>query len=366
MKNNILINTFKQKLSFLGWFYIIVVSICAVFAYLISPDNSPNANDIQLALAFKKPMTEAKFFKEKIDKEIHSGFFENAIFGEEKNYHLIPLKNYSKTKDSLFIEEYFGENISLRQAAITSYAWKDLGLKNENQFTEKEFITSQKYYLGTDRYGRDMFSRMLIGARVSLFIGIFSVIISLVIGTFVGAYAGYYGGKVDKVLMWIMNVIWSLPSLLLVIALSVAIGKGFYQIFIAIGLTMWVDVARIVRGQFLSLRHKEYVESAKLFGISDFRIMFKHIMPNIYSSLIVIATSNFATAILLEAGLSFLGLGISAPVPSWGNMIKEHYSYIVFDTYYLAIIPGLAIMFLVMSVNFIGNALRDVIDIQQN
>ena len=275
MKSNIILQTFKQKLSFLGWFYIIVISICAVFAYVISPDNSPNANDIQLALAFKKPMTEARFFKQNIPLSNHSNFFQNALNGEEKNYKLIPLKNYQVTKDSLIIEEFFGENISLKQAAISAFSWKELGLEKAADFNEKEFITTQKYYLGTDRYGRDMLSRMLIGARISLFIGIFSVLISIAIGTFVGAYAGYYGGKVDKVLMWIMNVIWSLTSLLLVIALSVAIGKGFYQIFIAIGLTMWVDVARIVRGQFLSLRHKEYVESAKLFGISDFRIMFK-------------------------------------------------------------------------------------------
>ena len=272
MKSNIILQTFKQKLSFLGWFYIIVISICAVFAYIISPDNSPNANDIQLALAFKKPMTEAKFFKQNIQISNHSNFFKNALNGEEKSYKLIPLKNYQVTKDSLIIEEFFGENISLKQAAISAFSWKELGLEKAADFNEKEFITTQKYYLGTDRYGRDMLSRMLIGARISLFIGIFSVLISIAIGTFVGAYAGYYGGKMDKVLMWIMNVIWSLPSLLLVIALSVAIGKGFYQIFIAIGLTMWVDVARIVRGQFLSLRHKEYVESAKLFGISDFRI----------------------------------------------------------------------------------------------
>src|SRR5690606_20832664 len=163
------------------------------------------------------------------------------------------------------------------------------------------------------------------GARISLFIGFISVFISIIMGTIAGAAAGYFGGSIDKSLMWVMSVMWSLPSLLIVIALSVALGKGFYQVFIAIGLTMWVDVARIVRGQFLSIKEKEYVEAATLAGLNSSRIIFRHILPNVKGSLIVVAVSNFATAILLEAGLSFLGLGIQPPAPSWGNMVKEHY-----------------------------------------
>lgn len=226
----------------------------------------------------------------------------------------------------------------------------------EAHFHDKTFL------LGSDRFGRDMFSRLLLGARVSLAVGFASVIISLAIGVLAGAAAGYFGGWIDKTVMWFVSVMWSLPSLLIVIALSVALGKGFYQVFIAIGLTMWVDVARIVRGQFLSLREKEYVEAAKLAGLSNMRIIFRHILPNVKGSLIVVATSNFATAILLEAGLSFLGLGVQAPLPSWGNMIREHYSFIVFDTYYLAVIPGLALMLLIMSFNFASITLRDIFD----
>ncbi|MDX5321242.1 MAG: ABC transporter permease, partial [Bacteroidota bacterium] len=175
---------------------------------------------------------------------------------------------------------------------------------------------------------------------------------------------GYYGGGIDRLIQWLMNVIWSLPTLLLVIAFSMALGKGLWQIFIAIGLSMWVDVARMVRGQVLSLREKEFVEAAKVLGLGDLRILFRHILPNIVGPLTVVAASNFASAILLEAGLSFLGLGVQAPAPSWGQMIKEHYGYIVLDSAYLAIIPGVSIMLLVMSFNFVGNGLRDALDVK--
>ena len=151
--------------------------------------------------------------------------------------------------------------------------------------------------------------------------------------------------------------------MLLVVAISFALGKGFWQIFIAIGLSSWVEVARVVRGQVFSIREKEYIQAAKVLGFGSWRIMFKHILPNLKSSLIVLAVANFGSAILLESGLSFLGLGVSPPTPSWGMMIKEYYAYIMFDSAYLAIIPGLAIMALVMAFNFIGIALRDALDI---
>jgi peptide/nickel transport system permease protein len=179
-----------------------------------------------------------------------------------------------------------------------------------------------------------------------------------------GAIAGYYGGKTDKVVMWAINVIWSIPTLLLVIAITFAFGKGFWKVFIAVGLTMWVEVARVVRGQFLSLRQKEYVDAAKALGYSDFRIIFKHLLPNASGPLIVIAAANFASAILIEAGLSFLGIGAQIPTPSWGNMIKEHYTLITTDLAYLALLPGICIMLLVLSFMLVGNGLRDAFDVR--
>jgi len=141
-----------------------------------------------------------------------------------------------------------------------------------------------------------------------------------------------------------------------------ALGKGFWQVFIAVGLTMWVEVARVVRGQVLSIREKEFIEACKALGYSSFRILFKHIIPNIMSPVIVISAANFASAILVEAGLSFLGIGVQPPIPSWGTMIKDHYGYIIVDLAYLAIIPGLAIMFMVLAFILVGNGLRDALD----
>ncbi len=166
----------------------------------------------------------------------------------------------------------------------------------------------------------------------------FCNIISLIIGITLGAIAGYFKGYVDDIIMWLINVIWSIPTLLMVIAITLVIGKGFWQIFIAVGLTMWVEVARVVRGQVLSVREKEYVEAARALGFGNARIIFRHILPNIMSPVIIISAANFATAILLEAGLSFLGIGVQPPVPSWGTMIKEHYGYIIMDKAYLAIL----------------------------
>jgi peptide/nickel transport system permease protein len=164
--------------------------------------------------------------------------------------------------------------------------------------------------------------------------------------------------------MWFVNVNWSVPTLLMVIAITLVIGKGFWQIFIAVGLTMWVDVARVVRGQVLSIREKEYITACKALGFGNLRILVHHVLPGTIGPVIIIAASNFATAILIEAGLSFLGVGVQPPIPSWGSMIKEHYGYIILDSAHLAILPGLAIMLLVLAFNFVGNGLRDAFDVK--
>jgi peptide/nickel transport system permease protein len=179
-----------------------------------------------------------------------------------------------------------------------------------------------------------------------------------------GAIAGYFGGKVDTFIMWVINVTWSIPTLLLVIAITLALGKGFWQVFIAVGLTMWVEVARVVRGQVMSVKQMQYVNAAKALGFNNFRIITKHILPNSMAPVIIISAANFAAAILIESGLSFLGIGAQPPMPSWGGIIKDHYSYIILGKPYLAIIPGLAIMSLVTAFMLIGNALRDALDVK--
>ena len=167
----------------------------------------------------------------------------------------------------------------------------------------------------------------------------------------------------DRIIMWIINVTWSIPTLLLVIAITLALGKGFWQVFIAVGLTMWVEVARIVRGQIKQFKERQFVIAAKVMGYNDFRIITKHILPNIYSPLIVISAANFAASILIESGLSFLGLGAQPPMTSWGLMIKDHYNYIILGEPFLAIIPGLCIMLLVCAFMLLGNSLRDILDV---
>ena len=190
-------------------------------------------------------------------------------------------------------------------------------------------------------------------------IGIISVLISLIIGLFIGLISGFYGGYIDKISMMIINIFWSIPTLLLVIAFSLALGKGFWQVYVAVGLTMWVEVARVVRGQVISEKNKDYITATKVLGFSDFRVFYYHLIPNIIGPILIISAANFASAILIESGLSFLGIGTQPPMPSWGSMIKDNYQYIILGKEYLAIIPGLAIMLLVTSFMFLGNNLEE-------
>jgi ABC-type dipeptide/oligopeptide/nickel transport system permease subunit len=207
-------------------------------------------------------------------------------------------------------------------------------------------------------------SRLIIGTRVSLSVGLITVLISLTVGIILGSMAGYFRGRTDNIIMWLINVIWSIPTLLLVFAITLLLGKGFWQVFIAVGLTMWVNVARLVRGQVMANKELQYVEAGKALGFSDVRIIGRHILPNILGPILVIAASNFASAIVIEAGLSFLGVGVQPPQPSWGLMIKENYNFIITQNPMLALAPGFAIMVLVLAFNLFGNGLRDALNVR--
>lgn len=347
---------FRNKLTLFGFAIIGLFALVAIPGYLITPDSTPMANQMHLSIASKKPGFTVKVIQLKKNPAPEKvGFFTKLAVGQESTYEYVALTDAEIVNGEILVTEYTDEEDTtvLQSTYPLSRIEGDLS----------DNIYSKTFWLGTDRYGRDMLSRMIIGARISLMVGFISVIISLLIGVTLGLLAGYYKGKVDSVIMWLINVVWSLPTLLLVIAFTFALGKGFWQIFVAVGLSMWVEVARIVRGQVFSVREKEYVQAAKVLGFSDVRIIFKHILPNVTAPIIVISTANFASAILLEAGLSFLGLGVQPPMPSWGMMIKEHYGNIVLDSAFLAIVPGVAIMLLVMAFNFVGNGLRDALDV---
>ena len=346
----------KNKLASFGFGFILLTAVLSLFAVPLSPDSTPQANAIHLPLAAHPPGFQVKFLRvPMVEQTIHS--WKDFFLGSSSDYQEIPLLTYQLLNDSIEITEFYDDPTLAETRRL------DLGIFPQG-FSNEEHIIERTFYLGTDRFGRDMLSRMLPGARISISVGLIAVFISMFVGIVLGSLSGYYGGGIDRGIQWLMNIIWSLPTLLLVIAFALALGKGLWQIFVAIGLSMWVDVARLVRGQVLGLKEKEFVEAARVLGLSDLRILFRHILPNLVGPLTVVAAANFASAILLEAGLSFLGLGVQAPAPSWGQMIKEHYGYIVLDSAYLAIIPGLAIMLLVMSFNFVGNGLRDALDVK--
>ncbi len=217
------------------------------------------------------------------------------------------------------------------------------------------------HLLGTDQLGRDQFSRLLYGARISLQVGIITQSISMVIGIFMGALAGYYGGKVDEFISYLINVFFAFPSLLFAIAIMATLGPGLNNIFIALGAVSWPGLARIVRGQVLQLKEQEYIEAIRALGGNDFKIIVKHILPNCMAPIIVTATLGVAGAILSEAGLSFLGLGAQPPMPSWGLMLSMGRTYVTTKTW-LTIYPGLAIMITILGLNLLGDGLRDALD----
>ena len=385
----------KQKPRAIALVFIIICSFLAIFAYLFTDDKTPNINEQIPAISLKQPGFSIKLIKFPKNNDVQqSSWLSFILNGEEDAYRYVPVAWYDTEGDSLRYKVYDEDLIpdSIPTIAIHKAAWylrssdisfiekkgnsyevlmtnkskQILEIASINKKLNEEQVQNRTYWLGTDLFGRSLLSRIILGIRFSLFIGLLAVLISITIGTLIGMVSGFYGGRVDDVLSYIMNVFWSIPTLILVFAIVLVMGRGIQNIFIAVGLTMWVDAARLVRGQVLALKKEKYVESAKAMGMSTMRILSKHILPNMLGPLIVIAVSNFASAIIVESGLSYLGFGIQPPTPSLGSILSENYGFILSGKPMLAIAPVLVLLFLVLAFNLVGNGVRDIFDVKTN
>lgn len=324
----------RNKLAMGGLVVTVLLVVIATLADLISP-HDPNAQILEYAT-----------------KE--SGFTGNVLLkksdipGAEPIS--VPIQKFTDEGDKIRYVSDEGNELTIEKSRLAGNS-------------EDEWHQQPTYLLGTDRYGRDVLSRLIYGARVSLKVAFFAELLSILIGVVLGAIAGFYRGWVDDLIMWFTNVVWSIPALLLIIAISIALGLGEWQTIVAIGITGWVDMTRIVRGQFFSLRETEYVEATRALGLKNMRTIFRHILPNSLGPIIVIATAGFASAVIYEASLSFLGLGVQPPTSTWGQMILDGYGFIASGSNWgLTIYPALAIMIAVFAFNLFGDGLRDAFD----
>ncbi len=376
----------RNKPALFGLGCIALAVLLAILGYLITPDKTPNANNQIPQIKTQNPgfsTSILKVHKNQVTDKV--SFLEKMLFGQPTPYKWLPIESYQFEDDTLVVNIFEGtsqqyhisdiyyplkdkNNIQLQggQLQFETIDNKNLNIPTTElqQKIQATQIVKKSYLLGTDNYGRCILSRLILGVRISLLVGLIAVFISLTIGISLGALAGYFGGRIDDIIMFLINTVWSLPTLLLVFAIVLALGKWIGTIFLAVGLTMWVDVARIVRGQVMGIKKMEYIEAAQGFGFDHIRIIFKHILPNTVGPVMVVAAANFATAILLEAGLSYLGFGIQPPTPSWGTMLNENYGYAIGGKPFLAFVPAFAIMLLVLAFNLVGNGLRDALDVK--
>jgi ABC-type dipeptide/oligopeptide/nickel transport system permease subunit len=388
------LNLKKNKMAMLGGVIVLMSCMVSLLGYLIMPDSTPNANDGAVQIQKQSPGFRVQMIRLRKNVDVpKQNVLYKALFGQESQFMIVPVSSWKleglEVVADIFGRDNYVQRFDLADAVLAFYPqnlqsghdkyqliddmlhYRDaqgasamISIQSLKNIFENEHITNRKYLLGTDRAGRDLLSRLIYGTRISLAIGIIAVVISVFLGLVFGSLSGYFGGWVDNIVMWFMSVTWAIPGIMLVISISIALqSRGIWVAFLAVGLSMWVEVARVVRGQVMAIKGKTFVEAARAFGFTNFIIMFRHILPNITGPLIVVATVNFASAILLEAGLSFLGLSVQPPTPSWGAMMYEGFNAIgTQNSLHLILFPGLAICILVMAFNVLGNGLRDAFD----
>ncbi len=341
----------KNKSAFYSLCIVLFLFLLSMFAYLYIPDNSPNANQQFPSLALSKPGFKANILGlPRQGKEIKQNLWQKLVGGKKEAIDYYVFDSYTVDEHTVSITNYYGRT-------------QIIPFHNTQQIDQ--LITSKRFLLGTDKFGRDIFSRIILGIRVSMLVGLIAVIISLIMGILMGALAGFLGGIWDQLIMLLINVNWSIPTILMVFAIVLAFDRGLIVIFIAVGLTMWVELARIVRGQVMLLKKEQFVLAANNMGMGVPKILFVHILPNIMGPVLVMAAANFSTAVLVEAGLSFIGFGVEPPTPSIGNMLNEHYGYAMTGKLFLAVVPAITLMILVLSFNLVGAGLRDAFDVKK-
>lgn len=334
----------------------------ALLAPLLAP-YEPNDQQDFTVTAFQPPFSTLTALRLKAQRAFSIPLREDSSFSAQLANRLIErnwwLRLHGDTEQKIFVTDFqlLGDTVVLQQDFRTRrLARSDLA--------DGDFVMRKFYLLGTDQYGRDIFSRIIYGSRISLSIGFLVVFISITIGTVLGITAGYFGGVVDSIIMRTVDVLIAFPRIFLILIVIALFGNSIFLIVLTISLTGWMNVSRIVRSQALSLKEQDFVQACRALGFSDARIIFRHLVPNALTPVIVAATLSIGNIILVEAALSFLGLGVQPPTPSWGNIISEGRDNLL-SHWWISTFPGLAIVLTVVCFNLVGDGVRDALDPRQ-
>jgi peptide/nickel transport system permease protein len=351
--------------------YIIgIACLLAILAYLVVPDNSPQADRKIAELKGRPPGFSALMLKLPRKGPMPGKTVLARLFtGTPPQFDLLPISTFFFARDTIVVEHY----ISQRQRETLAYPIRmllppgkerlDLGHQQHYIYTHN--IDRKTFILGTDSQGRDIISRLILGTRISLAAALVAGLLSLSIGLLLGTLAGYYRGWLDNVIVYLVNVLWAVPAALLVFAVTLSTGRGPWQIFMAIGLSMSAGTISIIRKRVRMLREREYVQAARLLGVSHTRIMLRHILPHMAGHLLAIALSGFATAMLIEGGLSFLGIGVQPPIPTWGGMVREAFTAPMTKSTAVAFLPGIALAVLAFAFYTLASSLRNLLDLRE-